>query len=91
MIEALNQNPSLEGLFANLKRSSGLLRESDKFKGGLDPVYVELAKVVNQRLMGEPVPFSWQSLLRSERDEDKGKNEDKESSSQQLINVTPVR
>ena len=64
LIGALNQNPSLEGLFGNLRSSQSLLRESDEFTGGLDPVYNELAKVVSRRLEGDPLPFSWQALFR---------------------------
>ncbi len=64
VIEALNQDQSADSLFATLARRADLERQADTGDDSfLDPVYRELAAVIDARLDGAPRPLSWQRLF----------------------------
>ncbi len=64
VIEALNSDQSADTLFATLARRADLAASTDTDDGSfLDPVYRELAAVIDARLSGSPRPLSWQRLF----------------------------
>ncbi len=75
LLAALNEDPSLGSLFNSLARSASLAADANRADAGdlgaaLDPAYGELAQVIEARLGNDPLPFSWQRLMRPPADPD---------------------